>query len=183
MSELICFSGQVVPHPSYYSLSPDPEAAEAVFEVFVDYWKYGFDPEVGLDVPLAKPKAIQDLAICHSHLRPMTFSGDEFKIFRKRNPTKECWDEWENGHYTPGKDAPSRSIPESDEWIVYCVDSDRNACVLAHLQADAHVSCQPGTDFLRNIMELASTWFDETSTYPMSYNDLANVFGKEWLET
>lgn len=180
MPELIRFRGQVVPHSCYYTLSPDPEAAKAVFEVFEDYWMYGFDPEVGFDAPLAQPKAIQDLAVCHAHLRPVSFSGDEFKIFRKNNPTKRCWDDWENGAYVPGKDAPSRKIPHSDEWLIYCVDSNRNACVLAHLQADAHEACKDGSDFLRNIMDLASHWFDDSGSYPMSYGELAGVFHPEW---
>lgn len=181
MSDQFRFRGEVVTHPQYYEISPDREAAEDVFAIFCDYWSFGFDPEVGLDTPLYQPHSIQDLSVCHAHLKPGQFSGNELRVFKKRNPTKECWDRWAQGEYVPGKDAPSRVTPESDEWIIYCVDEKRNACLLAHVQADAHDACKNGRPFLHNIMVLAEQWFSEGGRYPMEFSELAHVFDEKWL--
>lgn len=179
MTEYYTFRGNVIPHETYDQQSPNYAAA---FQIFKLYWKVGFHPMLGLDAPLSQPRSIQMSAIGHSHLKPVSFTGKERETFKKYNPTEQCWDKWSEGRYQPGSDAPSKLIPESDEWIIYCVDANRNACVLAYIPMDAHVECHANSEFISTIMRMAEKWYSDQKSHPMSFQDMSTLFDSKWYD-
>lgn len=177
MTEYYTFRGNVIPHETYDQQSPNSAAA---FQIFKEYWKVGFHPEIGLDAPLSQPSCIKLSAVGHSHLRPIQFTGQERAIFKKHNPTEQCWNKWSKGYYQPGTDAPSGVIPESDEWVIYCVDSNRNACVLAYVGTDAHVECRADSTFISNIIKMADKWYADQNSHPMDFENMSTLFDSKW---
>lgn len=169
------FKGLVVAHPA---LDLTDENTSAVFDIFSFYWRFGADFEVGLDTALSQPAHIKMLAIRHAHIKPAAFTGDEAKYGYQA--TEKCWQQWESANWDPAMEAPSYRIPASDEWVVYCVDSDRTACVLGYIPRMAHVQCANGSDLLNGFMASAEQWFQSENRYPMPFEELPHLFGAKW---
>lgn len=180
MPDTLQFRGSVIPH-QVYDLTPGSNSL-AAYEIFRDYWTYGFDPEVGLDAPLSQPNSIKALAIGHAHLKPVKFTGRERKDHGYR-ASEAAWNCWEYDRYTPGVEAPSLKTPTSNEWLVYCVDDNRNACLLAHIESAAHQMLKATTAELRAIMTLAERWFQAENRAPMQYDEMNQVFSAKWKIT
>ncbi|CAD7516873.1 hypothetical protein [Aeromonas hydrophila] len=177
MSEQIQFNfqGLVVPHPA---LDLTDDNTKAVYEIFDFYWRFGADYEVGLDTALSQPAHIKMLAIRHSHIKPAEFTGEERKFGKQA--TERCWQEWESANWDPAMDAPSYRIPVSDEWVVYCVDSDRTACFLGYVPRLAHQYCANGSPLLSAFMASAENWFQSENRHPMPFEEMPHLFGDKW---
>lgn len=175
------FRGAVATHKSIASLLT--ENAEAALEIFQDYWKYGFDPEVGRDTYLSRPNEAKDSAIGRIHLRPVSFTGKEREEFG-HSSTEECWDNWETAADVPAVDSNSADIPTSNEWIVYCVDSNRNACMLAYIPEalDPHKFCEDLSN-MQTFIAMAEEWFSDNKSFPMDNADFPFIFDDKWLES
>lgn len=176
------YRGTVEPHSRIQDLLTPESNYDFAFQTFQSYWNDGYDPEVGRDTYLSKPSEAKDSAIGRIHLRPIEFTGKEKEEFGK-SATEECWDEWESVQEVPSVDSSSDDIPTSNEWVVYCVDSQRNACMLAYLEEslDPHTFCRD-LDNMRNFIAMANEWFAANSTEPMSAKDFPHIFSDDWLE-
>ena len=182
------FRGNVEGHPHIQGLLKlDPDTNEYLndtglaFDIFKDYWTLGYDPEVGRDTYLSKPKDAKESAVHRIHLRPVTFTGKEKDEFGY-TASKKCWDNWENAAYIPSRDSNSGDIPTSNEWVVYCVDHQRNACMLAYLPAslDAHAYCE-NMDNMNRLVQMANEWYELKMSFPMEVAELPLVFDDKWL--
>ncbi|MEZ8690573.1 hypothetical protein A145_04710 [Vibrio splendidus 5S-101] len=176
------YVGRAEAHKSIRSLLKPDSNSQLALDIFQDYWRYGFDREVGRDTYLTRPSEVIDCAIGRIHLRPVHFTGNE-KEDHGHSATKECWDNWENAAYVPGVDSCSKDIPTSNEWIVYCVDSERNACMLAYLPegVDPHEFCEVQEN-MDNFIARANNWFGDNGSTPMSNDDFPLIFDDRWLE-
>ena len=174
------FIGSVVPHHKI----KDTLTSNAciALDIFQDYWKFGFDREVGRDTYLSRPDTAKESAIGRIHLRPVSFSGNEEKVFGK-SATQLCWDNWENTAEVPATNSNTKDIPTSNEWVVYCVDSQRNACMLAYLpqKIDPHAFCANLAN-MQQFITLADEWFSCNKTFPMDIADFPHIFSDKWLE-
>jgi hypothetical protein len=156
--------------------------AELAFDIFQDYWKAGYDQEVGRDTYLSRPEAAKDSAIGRIHLRPISFTGNEKEEYGY-SATKKCWDKWQRAADVPSVNSNSKDIPTSNEWIVYCVDSTRNACMLAYLpeSIDPHKFCED-TNTMNRFIKMADEWYSDNSSFPMSIEEFPLIFDDKWLE-
>ncbi|EMA2446390.1 type II toxin-antitoxin system YafO family toxin [Vibrio fluvialis] len=174
------YCGEVTPHKKILdSLSSNAEEALSIFQ---DYWKLGYDREVGRDTYLSRPTAAKDAAIGRIHLRPISFTGREKEEFGY-SATEECWDKWETDAEVPSVDSKSMHIPTSNEWIVYCVDSNRNACMLAYLPEalDPHKFCED-SDNMKTFIDMADEWYSDNNSFPMDNADFPLIFSDNWLQ-
>lgn len=158
------------------------ENATLALDIFRDYWTLGYDPEVGRDTYLSRPTSVKDSAIGRIHLKPISFNGNEREKYG-HCATEECWNNWEEAQDIPSINSRSSDIPTSNEWIVYCVDSNRNACMLAYLpeEIDPHAYCG-NPDNMNNFISMANSWFDENHSMPMDITDFPFLFSDNWLE-
>lgn len=175
------YIGRVDPHASIQSLISTDNNTEQAFEIFQDYWKLGYDAEVGRDTYLSRPNAAKDSAIGRVHLRPVHFTGTELED-HGYTATEECWDKWPDLADVPAVDSASGKIPTSNEWIVYCVDSERNSCMLAYLPEaiDPHTFCED-TDNMQKFIDMAEQWFSEHKSTPMENSEFPHIFSDKWL--
>ena len=146
------------------------------FDVFSNYWEYGFDNEAGRDSYMLRPDHAKESAIHRRHLRPISFSGQE-----TGTATKKCWDEWEEIADVPSRETAKSKIPTSNEWVIYCVDENRNACMIAYLpeHMDPHVLCED-MKVMERFIGMADEWFKAKRTHPMSKEELPLVFDEKW---
>ena len=175
------YIGRVDAHSSIQSILTSDENTQIAFDIFQDYWKHGFDSEVGRDTYLSRPDEAKDCAIGRVHLRPVHFTGNEREEFG-HTATEECWDRWPGLGEVPATESASRHIPTSNEWIVYCVDSKRNACMLAYLPIaiDPHTYCE-NLDHMQAFIDKANAWFKDNSSHPMSNSEFPLIFNDKWL--
>jgi hypothetical protein len=174
------YVGKAEPHNRIRS-SMTSNAQEAL-EIFQDYWQIGYDAEVGRDTYLSRPGTVKDFAIGRIHLRPISFTGNEREEFGY-SATEECWDKWEDCADVPSVNSSSKNIPTSNEWVVYCVDSTRNACMLAYLpqSIDPHKYCND-LDVMHGFIAMVEEWHAENGSFAMDNEEFPFIFDDKWLK-
>ncbi len=175
------YQGTVEAHNSLKDLIDSDENTKISIEIITDYWAYGYDEEVGRDTYLSNPNEAKNAAISRIHLRPINFTGKEKTEFGY-TATESCWDNWKNNKRLPAREAASNNIPTSNDWIVYCVDHQRNICVLAYLPnpTNPHAFCER-IDNMNLFIERANQWYGNNKTFPMGIKELPSVFDCKWL--
>ncbi|MEZ9185156.1 hypothetical protein AB4158_13260 [Vibrio splendidus] len=147
------------------------------FDVFSSYWSYGFDAEAGRDSYMLRPDNAKESAVHRLHLRPV-----KFKATDKGTSSQKCWDEWEFVADVPSRETGKDRVPTSNEWVIYCVDENRDACMIAYLpeHMDPHKVCED-MSVMKRFIGMANDWFKSKSSEPMEVSELPLVFDDKWL--
>ncbi|MCC4785826.1 hypothetical protein BCT40_15325 [Vibrio lentus] len=157
------FKGKVFKHPAYIPIEDATYTKE-----FTAYWKNGFSQLIGKDGILPVPEIYSDSAIGRAHVEP------DVKTNHDESSTEEAWYLWSIGE-TDG-------VPTSNSLLIYCVDEDRNACLLAYLDGgsvDSHEILKDNT-FRRNIKDRATEFYTRQNSDPMPVTEHESLFGEKW---
>lgn len=159
------YQGTVYKHPAYIPIENKTYTAE-----FKIYWLNGFSPLIGKDGILPVPDIYSDHAIGRAHVEP------QIKTNHSQSSTDIAWVMWESGEL----DIP----PTSNSFLIYCVDENRNACLLAYLDHDKENSHEMLNSplFRRNIRDRANEFFKRQKANPMPKEDHDSLFGDKWVK-
>lgn len=164
------FKGKVIKHPAYVQLEKEFSDLTNYTKGFKNYWLNGYDPLIGKDGILPVPEIYCDNAIGRAHVNVI---GKESKSY---SSTKAAWDNWS----TPG--SFSAVIPTSNTFLIYCVDENRDACLLAYLfynNIDSHKQLTCNT-FRSNIKARAKEFYTARDSDPLPVNEHSDLFKEKW---
>lgn len=166
------FKGSVIEHPAFLKLRESYPELGLYLSAFKVYWKTGFSELIGKDSIMSFPIVYQDNSIGRSHLRPSVFDDKTY------SSTEVCWNKWAN-------ETSMTVYPTSNTMLLYCVDDQRNSCVISYLDGndrDAHKVLNDDA-FRRNMQDRAQEFFSRMKTNPMPSDQHQNLFSDEWLES
>lgn len=169
------YRGRVFRHPDYIKYLEDVIPEVATFtKAFVSFWKEGFHPLIGKGGVMTYPDIYSEQAIGRVHLEPPV------KPLEPYSSTAECWMRWGL------QDETLFVFPTSNKFLMFCVDENREACLLGYLDGDDRDSHQVIKDpnFRKNMKARADSFFRSMGTEPMSpelYNG-ERLFGDEWIK-
>ncbi|HGS5256643.1 TPA: hypothetical protein ACMDV4_000625 [Vibrio cholerae] len=176
MSDEYTFKGKVVYLKSIKDAADSNPLLETYRKSFNEYWKYGYSPVIGKDVPTSYPNP--PAGHRHSHLQPISYPTQaeiEQSSHLGFSDSEDCWKRWaspSNG----GKDI----YPTSDTCLFYMVDTERTAYVFHYQAADSH-SFMNTTDFTELVHKVSDMVY-EAGKFLMDWKDHHTLFEDEWLE-
>lgn len=168
------YRGRVFRHPDYIKYLEDVIPEVAVFTAaFVEFWKNGFHPLIGKGGVMTYPDIYSEQAIGRVHIEPPVKLDDPYSA------TADCWRRWASG------DETLLVFPTSNKFLMFCVDANRDACLLGYLDGDDRDAHEVIKDpsYRRDMKARAESFFRSRRSSPMSpqqYED-ARLFGDEWL--
>lgn len=163
------FEGKVIWHPQFGGVVTAHPKVQQEADAFKDYWATGFNPNIGRDYVMTDPLSYGLQAIGHAHIRPQLFPNKSF------SSSKQCWDKWANGS--------GNVEPTSNTFIVYCVDSYRNVCLLSYLDGnhiDSHVILRSAS-YRAQLVAVSDSYYASYKQRPLSMDQFDNLFSVDWL--
>ncbi|WP_380183351.1 type II toxin-antitoxin system YafO family toxin [Kalamiella sp. sgz302252] len=128
-------------------------------KAFKIYWKTGFHPSFGKDTPFRSPSGILTTSIRHAHLLPEIFTDAYGPA-----GTKLVW--------TTRTKRTQKAV--SDIYLVYAVNVNRDACLLAILH-NAHKTVKSDS-FMEKLMVRADFFYEKTGAKPMPLTEHCNLW-------
>ncbi len=168
------FQGRVILHPDYRSINTVYPEVKTYTAAFKQYWQYGFHPLIGKDGVLPVPEIYSGSAIGRAHVEPLV------KDTKSYSSSEECWMAWR----TPLIVDVDPVVPTSNTFLMYCVNSQRDACLIGYIDGgdrSAHdlinqVSYR--TEMKRRADEFYSL---VPRTEPMPVEEHEHLFSEKWL--
>ncbi|EGQ8101621.1 hypothetical protein CGG88_21515 [Vibrio parahaemolyticus] len=157
------FKGRVLLHPAYQRVQDKTYTSE-----FKQYWINGFSPLIGKDGILPVPEIYSEHAIGRAHVEPAE------KTNHCDTATDQAWFLWSVGQ--------TNTVPTSNSMLVYCVDNNRDACLLAYLdggEENSHSILNDPT-FRRNVRDRALEFFKSQGSEPMPASEHEYLFDEKW---
>ena len=165
------FKGSVTLHPAFVSLKASYPELDCMVSSFKRYWKEGYHPHIGRDSILPVPDIYQLNAIGRSHVKPIEFENLSY------SSSETCWNHW-------GSSSANPVIPTSNTFLLYCIDENRNACLISYLDSsdkDSHdIIKQPS--FRRDMQLRAEEFFNHKKSSGMPVEEHDQLFSEKWLE-
>ncbi|MCC7687314.1 type II toxin-antitoxin system YafO family toxin [Serratia marcescens] len=127
-------------------------------EAFKCHWRNGHHPDLGKDTLFDRPEEVLGF-----HLRKVHVNLGQYASY-SYSCTEECWDEWsygpidERGHF--------RQKPTSNAYLIYAVNENRDAALLAYWSPPAHTKANESR-WMDSIINFTRTFHDKTLTAPM----------------
>lgn len=149
-------------------LRNESELLDAYLTSFKTYWKDGYSPNIGKDIATYEPNPPQGHR--HTHLKPTDF---DYKA-KAYSDSKDCWERWE-------KSQKHSSLPTSNTFLFYMVDTNRVAYVFHFLDEGSHEYLNT-TDFREKVIEVADK-IQNGGNELMSFEEQSFLFEKRWLES
>ena len=165
------FQGRVFKHPDYvkYLEQAFPEVAFYT-EAFKIFWKEGFHPAIGKGGVMKFPSLYTDQAIGRFHVEPTS------KPLSPYSSTAECWLRWSQ------QDEDMFVFPTSNKFLIFCVDENRDACLLGYLDGDDRDAHEVIKDqnYRKNMRTRADSFFRSRGTDPMEESLHDSLFESRW---
>ncbi|GAD90049.1 hypothetical protein VHA01S_031_00610 [Vibrio halioticoli NBRC 102217] len=177
MSDVYTFKGKVVYLKSVKDAADSNPLLKTYTDSFKEYWKNGYSPVIGKDVPTSFPNP--PTGHRHAHLQPLTYPTKaeiQQSPHLKYSDSEDCWKEW-------ALPMGSRKItyPTSDSCLFYMVDTERTAYVF-HYQASGSHDFMKTTDF-HELVHKISSMVDDAGKFLMDWDEHHTLFNKKWLES
>lgn len=168
--QTITYKGRVLHTQTFSALCASDPEVKKVADAFTCYWKTGFHPDLGRDLPLARPKEILNLNVRHTHIDTQDYIPENSDT--KKSGKKSSWDAWKSIASIKVK-----STPTSDSFLVYSVNHNRDALVMFFFDTDAHDETEK-SEFTEAAISISYAFFEKTKTKPMPLDE--DLFGDNW---
>lgn len=137
-------------------------------ESFKEFWKTGYSPNLGKDIAFGRPTEILSLSVRHVHVDTGEYSNS-YGV----SSTEACWVSWRQGE--------GKRLPASDSFLIYSVNTQRDAYLIAYLDSDAHNAAEI-SEYMQRIIEMAEDFYAQTKTKPMPLSEHYKLYDDEWLD-
>lgn len=164
------FQGKVTKHPAYVKLEAENPDIKQYTSEFKRYWLLGFSPLIGKDGILPVPDIYSSNAIGRAHVEPPVKTDETY------SSTADAWELWGVG--------TSDVVPTSNSFLVYCVNDNRECCLLAFLDdknGNSHEILKDPS-FRKNMRLRSEEYFKEYGVFPMQKDEHDHVFDEKWFK-
>lgn len=163
------YVGVVCKHPAYVKLESDFPEISTYTQAFKEYWANGFHPMIGKDGILPVPQVYALNAIGRVHLEPPV------KKDYPASATEKAWKDWRCS-------MDVALLPTSNKFLMYCVDDQRDACLLGYLDGDEKDSHEviKSWSFRNSIKAMSDEFYKYRGSAPMPISEHDLLFSEKW---
>lgn len=169
------FKGNVFLHPDYQALTARYPELDVYTSAFKAYWLNGYHPLIGKDGILPVPDIYAQQAIGRAHVEPPVKSPKSY------SSTDKCWLIWQG--VIVGSEVEI-VVPTSNTFLLYCVDYNRNSCLLGYLDGNTrHAHDVLKEHSFRGLMQLrAGSFYNRVPrSGPMPVEQHDSLFSESWM--
>lgn len=171
------FQGNVRQTKAIERAAKEDIALSDTVKFFTDYWKSGFNPNIGRDEITARPNPPPGHR--HVHILPFNFPHTS-RPGTSVTPTinEKRWRDWASQKKLRNEYIRKDQIPTSDACLFYFVDTKRNAYIF-HVQFEEAHAYMNSNEF-NNLVEKVSYSVESSGTHLMSWHDQQELFADKW---
>ncbi|MBH2979445.1 type II toxin-antitoxin system YafO family toxin [Serratia marcescens] len=128
-------------------------------EAFKCHWRNGHHPDLGKDTLFDRPEEVLGF-----HLRKVHVNLGQYASY-SYSCTEECWDEWSFGAID--ERGAFRAKPTSNAYLIYAVNENRDAALLAYWDPPAHTKANEPV-WMESVLNFTRLFHKKTCIAPMS---------------
>ncbi|WP_433647472.1 hypothetical protein [Kosakonia pseudosacchari] len=168
--QTVTFKGRVLHTQTFSALCASDAKAQEVADAFKQYWKNGYHPDLGKDIPFARPKEILNLHVRHTHVDTGNYVPEDSQ--KDKNGKKSAWDKWKKIGSVKFTYSPT-----SNSYLVYSVNNNRDALLMFFVDKDAH-SLSELDAFTDKAISITYAFFESTESGAMPLDE--DLFSDKW---